>query len=181
VSQNKTSTYPVELRQKVDRLVATVNSQKPAKKDLDELKEALRAMPEIAEDLGGLGQQLRYKITEGLSAQPGWAVVIRTRVTQMMRELGYETAPLLEKLLIDQVMCCWLRLHDTEFRYQVAKDNKPTWAQMEHWERRLTAAQRRYLRAVETLANVRRLAVRTPAVLQVNVGQQQIIATPDGR
>ena len=40
-----------------------------------------------------------------------------------------------------------------------------------YWEGRLSAAQRRHLRAVETLARVRRLLSRIPAV-QVNIATQ---------
>jgi hypothetical protein len=42
-----------------------------------------------------------------------------------------------------------------------------------YWERRLTAAQGRYLRACESLARVRRLS-RPGAPLQVNIGGQQV-------
>ena len=43
--------------------------------------------------------------------------------------------------------------------------------QGEYWEKRLTAAQRRYLRAIETLTNVRKMNL--PAI-QVNIGENQV-------
>jgi hypothetical protein len=54
--------------------------------------------------------------------------------------------------------------------------NSGTLEQGEYWEKRLSAAQRRYLRACETLARVRKLTLGTLA-LQVNIaaaGGQQV-------
>ncbi len=45
-------------------------------------------------------------------------------------------------------------------------------AQADWWERRMTAAQGRYRRAVESLARVRRLT--HPSALQINVGERQV-------
>jgi len=39
------------------------------------------------------------------------------------------------------------------------------------WDRRLSAAQRRHLRACETLARIRRMGI---AALQVNIARQQV-------
>ncbi len=41
-----------------------------------------------------------------------------------------------------------------------------------YWDRRVSGAQARYLRAMEALARVRRLAMPQP--LQVNIGGQQV-------
>jgi hypothetical protein len=41
-----------------------------------------------------------------------------------------------------------------------------------YWDRRLNSAQQRHLRAIESLARVRRLSNATP--LQVNIGGQQV-------
>ena len=66
---------------------------------------------------------------------------------------------------------CWLRLQLIEQQYSGVQAGNMTLPQGDYWERRLSAAQRRYLRAVETLARVRRL--RVPA-LQVNIGEKQV-------
>ena len=39
------------------------------------------------------------------------------------------------------------------------------------WEKRLSGAQRRYLRACETLAKIRKMQL---PMVQVNIGQQQL-------
>lgn len=94
---------------------------------------------------------------------------------------GWEQLPLdlarpsdgeLERLLVQQVVVAWLHLGYIEYQYSaMTTETGLTMKRAEYWERRLSAAQRRYLRATETLARVRRLQL--PAV-QVNIGNQQV-------
>lgn len=78
----------------------------------------------------------------------------------------------LERSLIQHVVLCWLRLHDCELRYHTMMGSEPTIAQANYWEKKLSANQARYLRAVETLARVRKLELK----VQINVAGQQIVA-----
>ena len=66
---------------------------------------------------------------------------------------------------------CGARLADTEWSYEAHATGKLTLAQADFWERKLNHAQHRYLRAVETLARVRKLNIS----IQVNVAQNQIV------
>ncbi len=93
-------------------------------------------------------------------------------VQGIRRDLGYETAPMLEKLLIEQVALAWLDLSGIQRRYANAASGSHTYATGQYWDRRVTSAQARYTRAVEALARVRRLAMPQP--LQVNIGGQQV-------
>jgi hypothetical protein len=79
--------------------------------------------------------------------------------------------------LLDYLLLCWLRLQHIELAYTQAMDSAITCERGAHWERRLTAAQGRYLRACESLARVRRLS--RPAPLQVNIGAQQMNVAGD--
>jgi hypothetical protein len=86
----------------------------------------------------------------------------------------------LERLLIEQVSLCWLHLYTLEIEYTNVMHEPIPLASAEHWERRLSAAQRRYLAACDALARVRRLATPaegSAAALQVNIaapGGQQV-------
>ena len=91
-----------------------------------------------------------------------------------LRELGHDGSPSLERMLIEHVGLCWLRLQFVEQKYSAAMAQDLTIDQADYWERRLSATQRRYLRACEVLARVRRL--RLPA-LQVNIGEKQVNVT----
>ncbi len=88
------------------------------------------------------------------------------------RDLGYAAAPMLEKLLIEQISLAWLDLYGVQRRYANVAFGNHTHASGQYWDRRVAGAQARYLRAVEALARVRRLAMPQP--LQVNIGEQQV-------
>jgi len=97
----------------------------------------------------------------------------------MRDELGYATASGLERLLMDRVVVCWLRVQQAE-HIKVDKDKDGItlqWATV--WERRLAIAHRNFLSACKTLAQVRKLL--KPRVTQVNIGGQQVnVANIDG-
>jgi hypothetical protein len=75
-------------------------------------------------------------------------------------------APPLERMLIEHACVCWLRLAVMEIRYSCVVNANNTLTQMELTERWLTEAQKRFNRACESLARVRKLA-RPP--VQINV------------
>jgi hypothetical protein len=94
----------------------------------------------------------------------------------LKKDLGSEGAPLLEQLLIQQAALCWLKLNLVELGYSNTMKQSITLTLGVYWEKRLTAAQRRFTRSCETLARVRKLSRNTPA-LQFNIaaiGGQQI-------
>jgi hypothetical protein len=91
-------------------------------------------------------------------------------------DLGYAESSSLERLLIQQITLCWLNLNLTEYRLTNVMKQSISFACGLYWEKRLTAAQRRFTRACETLARVRKLSRNTPA-LQFNIaagGGQQV-------
>jgi len=78
----------------------------------------------------------------------------------------------LEKMLIDQVALCSLRLSIVELKHATITSASVGISQTDYWDRTWSAAQRRYMRAIETLARVRRLL--RPNAVQVNIGAQQV-------
>jgi hypothetical protein len=87
--------------------------------------------------------------------------------------LGYETAPTLERLLIEQIALCWLRVGEAEAMYSQVHSASHVPAQSAYADRRLAACTARYLGACESLARVRRLS--RGVVVQVNMANQQIV------
>jgi hypothetical protein len=77
----------------------------------------------------------------------------------------------LERLLIDHVALCWLTYCRAQELHSRNFNKSSTIKQAEHREKMVSAAQRRYLRAVESLAKIRKL--KLPAI-QVNIGEKQI-------
>ena len=78
----------------------------------------------------------------------------------------------LERLLIDQILTLRLRALHAEMLYNDTVVDKPvTFAMGAYRDKLLTTTQTRYLKAIEALARVRRLARNTPA-LQINIAQE---------
>ena len=94
------------------------------------------------------------------------------QLQEMRKEVaGTDPSPL-ERLLAERVVACWLQLQQAEATC-AANLGKPTTSQSsEYHQRHLDRVQRRYLSAIRTLAQVRKLL--KPAVTQINVGQQQV-------
>ncbi len=157
-------------------LITRIEGRQPAPEDVEALHQMLKDNPELWRVRGDLAYQTAVRIisnftadlTSRLSLEQGWE--------NLRQELGYHTAPPLEQMLIEQVLLCWLQLTATEHDYLDAV-NQPliNGEAIILWEKRFTAAQQRYLRAIETLSHIRE---RThSSSLQVNIathGGQQL-------
>ena len=174
---NKPSIELKELR----LLLKAVDKKKPDPKAVAELHRHLDAMPSLCLALGDTGSHLQNRLIERLSPHKAAQMAIAQRAEMVRTGLGYEGATQLEQLLIDHAVLCWLRMQDVESSYSLAMERSLPLAQADYWDRHLAAAQRRYLRACETLARVRRLLNPT---LQVNIaaqGGQQVNVSGDVR
>ncbi len=102
-------------------------------------------------------------------------MAIKTEMKGRRQAMRYDESPMLERMLIDQILMCWLRMQLVELQYTAVLVDNYTYKRIEHYEQRVSAAQHRYLQSVQALARVRKLAQNTPA-LQVNIAEQQIVA-----
>ena len=161
----------------LESVLKRANRDNPDAATMEELRRLFDQYPElwqgIVKDLQGVNQAIVKSMTSnGLSQE-----VFLRHVDTQRTEMGYADAPPLERPLIDHVVTCWLRLQKTELTYTGMNGQSITLTQADFWERKLTQAQARYLRAIETLARVRRLARPAPP-MQVNIAEKQVnIAT----
>jgi hypothetical protein len=166
---------PPEYREIADVLDA-ICTDDPPPEAMAQFKKWLDESPDLWAIAGDITKMVRDKIVERLSGNE----IVRESLTKAMEvmraEMGYEAVSQPERLLIDQVTLCWLRLRYVEWHYtRVTSESIPI-ARADYWERRLNAAQRRFLRACETLTRVRKITRQTLA-LQVNIaakGGQQV-------
>jgi hypothetical protein len=77
---------------------------------------------------------------------------------QLKQELGIDDASASIRILIEHAVLCHVRLAIVEALYSRSANARMD--VIEHWERRLTLAQRRFTRAVTTLARTRALLTR---------------------
>ena len=94
----------------------------------------------------------------------------RRQLARLRRDLEGDCPTPLEKLLIERIAQCWLQVHHQESQYAKNQARIPERSHST-WQSRLDHAHRRYLSAIKSLAQVRRLQL--PAV-QLNIGEKQI-------
>lgn len=153
-------------------VIRKTDKEKPTKDDLAELDRILRDVPAVWTVAGDVMNHTALGMIGQLKGTYALTASLKTGWEQMQRDLARPSDGPLEALLIQQIALAWLKLAYTEHthrHYLMAGDMLIT--QCDFWERRLTAAQRRFLRASETLARVRRLQL--PAV-QVNIAERQL-------
>ena len=137
------------------------------------MRQYLVAHPLDSAVCGDLVHQVEQQIiAEACSTNQAAAVSIETYCTYQRNQFGYQAASPLERALIEHVVLCWLRLYVTENRYEQRMKENLSLTQADYWERKLSTHQTRYLRAVETLARIRKLGIH----VQINVARQQIVA-----
>jgi len=154
-------------------LMATVNKEDPDPVKVDELNTWLRKHPRWATEIFALSAIVQQGIIHRMATLSYMRTMIEMQCTELKNSWGYESAPVPERMLIAEVVTTWLHLQEVTETYHQAFDNGWDIAVGDHWERRLSAAQRRYLRATETLARIRKLTGRP--VVQVNQASQMIV------
>lgn len=168
---------PVESNELYEILKAT-NKEKPAKADIQRLESYFMQHPSAVEKLGNLANQVQIQIVDhAFSTSAGTAISVESYMADLRLEMGYDDAPVILRGLIDHVVLCWLRLYITELRYERNMESgNLTVTQGEYWEKKLTQNQKRYLRAVETLARIRKLQQPAPNPLTLALIKQQFNA-----
>lgn len=119
-------------------------------------------------DLAVQAEQSLVKVMGGKNLAYREAI---TRKLEMLRaELLGENPTPVERLLVERAVACWLQVQEADIRY-AQNQGTMSFKQADCHERRIDAANRRYLAALKTLALVRKLAV---PVLQVNIAKKQV-------
>jgi len=153
-------------------LLERINGKNPTKADIDALRQALNDQDGAAAGLTVLyGSAVTNRVIEQYTDDVAPRLVAQADARRIAKEYGRDTAPPFERPLIDHIVTCWVRLQLVERDMSNAVKGTHSRDSALYWDRRLTEAQRRYLRAVNLLAKVRHVA---PAV-QVNVAHQQVV------
>ncbi len=137
------------------------------------IRRALEETPDSAQILSNIVAKRAERIFVGRICSDDLILkeALSLQLETMREEVaGPEPSPL-EQLLAERVVACWLQLQHAEAAY-AANLGKPTTSQDEHYQRRLDRLHRRYLSAIRSLAQVRKLL--KPTVTQINLAQQQV-------
>jgi len=130
------------------------------------------AAPALWRDFGDLVWQARAKLLRRIAGQNDIVAEAISREVAALRRawVGEHPTPL-ETALGERIVANWLYLHYVEAQYMQALGDLTDEGEMWHC-RRVEQAERRYLRAIRELAQVRTIQRVT---VQVNVGEQQVI------
>lgn len=160
----------------LNRLLTAVNTDNPTRQQRAEFLQHLEAAPELARLLGDASAALVEQILQQLHGEGSSRIAIGVHLDNIRRGLDYDHVPQLERMLIDHVVVCWLRWQQVEWSYQTRVEETQSSVEVKHWENRLNATQRRYLRAIETHARVHRLGIALQINIATNGGQQVNVA-----
>lgn len=147
------------------------NAEDADPKDVDRLRRLLVEPPEGIVCIFSTTQAIRDQLIEKMSFGEVRAAML-AEGDKVKKDLDYDNAPPLEQLLIEHILTLRLRLNHAEHVYnETIVGQSVTLTLGAYRDNLLTTTQARFLRAIETLARVRRLARNTPA-LQINIASQ---------
>jgi len=167
-----------QIRAKFQSLLDKTNKENPRQQDVKALSDLLvgNKSLDLWRSVASAGYLAELIVIDNARATAAMKECWKQRLQSLKRELGADDAPLLEQLLIQQAALCWLKLNLVEIGYSNAMSQSITLTLGMYWEKRLSAAQRRFTRACESLTRVRKLSRNSPP-LQVNIaaeGGQQV-------
>jgi hypothetical protein len=119
----------------------------------------------------GAAEEFTLSHVEGIN--PGVAAVWREQIADMSQRLRGENPSEAERLLARHAALCWLRLAETEIQFAAHTSGSHTLTAGAYWDKRLTLAQRRFTRAVETLERVRMMRRRAGQIGGAQEGERR--------
>lgn len=157
--------------ERIRDIIKRTNRDKANPKDVQELRAMLQEFPDLWKFAGDLADIAQQHLIAGVGKRPLVAESVRHSAIVLGKSLTLPTDTMLERMLIQQCVTAHLHHYVIELQYQNAREGGASLEQGMYWEKKLSASQRRYLRAIETLARVRRL---NQVPVQINIGERQV-------
>jgi len=153
-----------QTKDELNALIQRTNKANPKPEDVKLLTAWLDAAPSAALKIGNLQQSVFGEIFD---KAVGHSTITREAaeryIKYMKTELGYQSSTFVEQMLIDEIIMRWLRLQVTESNHKEVTYGEHTYRAGMYVDKRLHLAQRRYLKAIETLVKVRKMIAQTQA------------------
>ena len=168
---------PKALKVDADELTSLLHRcEKDDREALKSLRTLIKSNPNVAKlvQLGDIVEDAWLKCVLG-EKQFIAREFLKAELDKLRRYVAGPDPSPLETLLVQRIGICWLHVQYLESNY-ANNIGERTWAGDAYCQKRLDRAHWRYLSAIKTLAQIRRLAL--PAV-QVNIGEKQVnVVTP---
>ena len=129
-------------------------------------------MTRCLNQVGDIGVQAEYELLRLVAGDTKVIQeAVRRKLAALRDELAGPAPTPLERLLAHSIAVCWLQVHQADRSYAANTRDGVGLPLGDYLQRRQDRAHRRYLQAIRTLAQVRRLL--TPA-MQVNIAREQV-------
>jgi hypothetical protein len=165
----------LEVLQDFLALSKRIDKDKPDPIQLNELRRMLVDHPHLWQAAGDLAFTAALRLITNLKTEVAITESLREGWHALRHDLGYATASVLERLMIDQLFLCWLQLNLTQCFYAGLEVDRTPLSVLNYWEKRLSAAQSRYLKACQALTRLNAVRVKVPVQLNIATpGSQQL-------
>ena len=155
-------------------LVRRTDTASPAAEDVQALREMMGAVPGLWRTAGDLAQRTTLRLIEQASSSAAVRESMIRGAAELREGLESEGAPVLERVVIEQVVLCWARLNLFEQVLTEEMEHESPQDAVRFWEERVANAQRQFLRASECLARIRRLARTRSAIALIHIAERQV-------
>lgn len=161
MAENKlTKKYLVE--KTLSEIIEATSKKNPKEDDIQTLRKMMEEDASIWQSYGDWAHQCELMISrEYFEANEFLSQTVEKKLRDLRNQLGWENAGVLERLLIRQICITWLRLYFIERQHHQTTYQSHSLTQGVYWDKRLSEAQKRHLRAIESLAKVRKMTAQT--------------------
>lgn len=156
MSQEKSNKEINEEFAHVQALIEKTDKENPKPEDLAEMKRLLNKNSTLVQ-INDLSERAYRGLIKTISPSALMQELTERQIEEKRDSFGYKDACVIEKMLIDQVILCYLRLNYFEMIYTGKFEKSHSLDLGIYWEKRLNAAQKRFLNACEALSKVRKL------------------------
>lgn len=153
-----------------------INKDKPDPGDMRKVGAMLGKNPHLWQIGMGIGGSTLHAFLGKITKNESQQLIFEAEALSLKERLGYVSSNQIEKLIINQIIFCWAGVNYVENHVSAMLTTSGLQlSTLEYWQRTLTCYQNRYLKAIETLARVRKL--NKGIAFQVNIaadGGQQV-------
>jgi hypothetical protein len=138
-------------------LIKATDKENPKPEDLAEMRKLLNNDSALVQ-MNELSEMAFKRVIENFSSSALMKELINRQIEEKREAFGYKTATIFERMLIDQVILSHIRLNNIEMTHtaKLEASGSHTHHSGTYWDRRLNSAQRRFTKACETLAKVKK-------------------------
>jgi len=155
-------TKPDQAEKTLSEIIAATSKKNPKEEDLQTLRKMMKEDSSIWQMYGDWAHQCELMIMRDYFESNHFVEeTVEKKLRDMRNDLNWETATVLEKLLIRQICITWLRLYYVERQHHQATTGNHSLAHGVYWDKRLSEVQKRHLKAIESLAKVRKMTAQT--------------------